>query len=57
MQSMLSEAAALKLDSVALGSGAAVTGVQPAGLLFGLSPAGTATSNTQGARSATFQYL
>jgi hypothetical protein len=52
MQSMLSEAAALKLDSVALGNGAAVTGVQPAGILNGVAAAGTASANTNGVHLA-----
>jgi hypothetical protein len=52
VQSMMSEAAALKLDSVCLGNGAAVTGVQPAGILNGVSAAGTSTANKSGAHLA-----
>jgi HK97 family phage major capsid protein len=52
MQSMMGEAATLKLDSTALGNGAAVTGVQPAGILNGVAAAGTATSNTTGVHLA-----
>jgi hypothetical protein len=51
IQSMLSEAATLKLDSICLGS-AAATAAQPQGLLFGVSAAGTATPNTAGAITA-----
>jgi HK97 family phage major capsid protein len=52
MQSMMSEAATLKLDSTALGNGAAVAGVQPAGILNGVAAAGTPASNTSGAHLA-----
>ena len=52
VSSLMSESATLKLDSVALGSGAAVTGIQPAGILNGVSAAGAATSNTSGAHLA-----
>ena len=52
MASMMSEGATMVLDSTSLGNGAAVAGVSPAGILNGVSVAGTATSNTQGAHLA-----
>ena len=52
MTSLMSDSATLKLDSVCLGNGAAIAGVQPAGILFGQAAAGAATSNTSGAHLA-----
>ena len=52
MTSLMSDSATLKLDSVCLGNGAAIAGVQPAGILVGQAAAGAATSNTSGAHLA-----